>query len=297
MKTKLLSGAVAVFAIAGVTWAIWPKGPDVATACAATSARIGAGAPAELAAMLDRDCAAAWVAEAGPAAAFDLGYPSFAFEHAAKDEVMEVIAATINEGDRGFFAADPALLDQLDAGPLADTVRASLTPQAALAQADDVATVLQSVPIWNASGNAAVIVAGCNGVDCNSDESSCAGYVGMSDKLAVALGTKPLADVYAACPVSPGWVLGLRRAGLVDTACTSSLAVNRAMADPSALGTACFGDDFDASAIPAVSSADFPRLIRALGVTGLADIAPGTVAAMQSAYPEAAGYLNSIGDQ
>ncbi len=285
---------ISVLVLAGVAaWAVWPKGTDVTTACAPAVAAIGTGAPEELAAMLDQTCAAALVAEKGPALAFDLGYPSLALATGDRDEVLAVIDATIGEGDRGFFAADPDLPAALPAGPTADFVSAAMDPAKALSQADDIAAVLRAIPIWGADSNLEIIARGCGDYDCTGDISECAGYVGLADKLAIAEGTTTLAEVQSACPISPGWILGLRRAGLVDTACTSTLAVNRAMADPASLGTACYPADFDASSLPGIASADYPRLLRAHGV---ADLSSGTLDAMQSAFPEAAAFLIATGD-
>ncbi len=290
MKAVIGIGGLAL--VGFVAWTMWPKEPDVATACAPVTEAIGAEIPTELAAMLDRTCAAAFVAVNGPSRAFDLGYPSLAFDHADENEVLAVIDATAGEGDRGFFASDPAILDRLPDGLTADFVRASRDAQAALSQANDVGAVLRAIPIWGNDANMEVIVDGCGDFDCATDASDCAGYVGLADKLRVAQGTATLAEVQTACPVSPGWVLGLRRAGLVDTACTSTLAVNRAMADPATLGTACYPSGLDASALPAIGSADYPRLVRANGIDG---VSAGTLRVMQSAYPEAAAYLTTAG--
>ncbi|MEO9862789.1 hypothetical protein [Yoonia sp.] len=295
MKRNLKILSALVVAGVGVAWALLPPGSAVATACDGTAVSLNETAPAQLVAIFDRDCAAALVDEQGLGLAYDFGYPSLVLQHASADEANAAIDATIAEGDRGFFANDPAVLEQLD-GAAADFVRASLFPQDALAAATDPSVVLQSVPLWNANQNAPIIIAGCETTDCDANLTDCAGYVGLADKHAIATGEKTLADVYASCPISPTWVLGLRRAGLVDTACTSTLAVNRVMDAPETLGDACFPADFDAQTLPGIGSADLPRLLRVRGPSGLADIEAGNMLTLQSFFPSIVTYITQNGD-
>lgn len=290
---KILGALVVIGA--GIAWAVLPAGPDTETACNGSAIGLTDNAPADLVAIFDRDCASALVTEQGVGIAYDYGYPSLLMQHAPSDDANAAIDAIIAEGDRGFFANDPTVLDQLD-GDAADFVRASLAPQDALAAASDPTMVLQSIPLWNADQNAEFIIAGCETTDCTADLTECDGHVGLADKLALATGDKSLDDVYASCTISPTWVLALRRAGLVDTSCTSTLTVNRTMAAPDTIGLACFPADFDAQTLSGIGSADLPRLLQARGPSGLTDIGAGNMLALQSFYPSIVTYITQNGD-
>lgn len=276
----------------------WLSGPttDLASACRPETIGLQPEAPAELVAMFDKSCAAALVASLpnGASLAFDLGYPSLAFGQSSKAEVMAALDAIAAEGDRGFFTNDSGVLGIVPPGPTHDFIQTTLDPAAAIPKAYNPLSAILALPLWGAEANNDVLAGACLTHDCSADQTKCPTSVGLSDKLRVATGSISLADFQRTCVVSFEWITALRRAGLVDTTCTSSLQINRAMTSPETLNAPCFGADFDFSSLPVISSGDIPRLIRSRGVAGLDQLGPGNVAAMQDAFPQTAAFLSSI---
>ncbi len=253
--------------------------------CDRTVDGIARDVPLELAAMLDRNCAAVYVAqsEAPVRTAFDLNYPSLAYNHVSQPENVDaVIESAVTQGDRGFFMSDPAILDMLEEGEVADFVRTIFDP----ATANNAAT-LHVLPLWQSPENAAQFLSACKNIDCTEDKTICPTRVGLADKLRLAGGDVTLADIVNTCKISFDWILALRRAGLLDTTCSSTLQVNRITGDPSRFEEPCFGSNFSVLAEPAVSN-DLVRLIQQKGIITLDG---ESLKVLARSYPKAADFL------
>ena len=273
------------------------------TPCAAFAAgcTLPGQPPAKLVAMLSPDCFDAALQDRADArSAMDYGFPSRLFGLLPKAEAVELIAMAAQEGDRGFFVADRSILDHVDAlsEPAADFITASLAPAETLLTGEASADFLLAVPLWGQPENGPLLTDYCARHDCQLTETHCPDRIGLADKLAVASGSMTLQQAQALCSPSFEWLRALRHAGLVDTSCTSTMQINRTMADPALLDAACYPPDLSLMDLPAATSADAVRYLRKhLTHSSLAPLPAGSLDYIASQWPELAGYLQALNKQ
>jgi len=283
--SRILVLAITFSLMAGLGGWYWlSRSTDIAI-CDRAVTGLASDAPLQLAAMLDRDCAIVYIGQSKDPArtAIDFGYPSLAYDYATRSDVDGVLEAVVLEGDRGFFMSDPAILDLLEPGPVTDFVQTTFAPETATTVA-----TLHVLPLWGSPGNSAQFVKACETIDCITDKTLCPARVGLADKLRLARGEATLGVIADSCEISFEWVRALRVAGLLDTACTSTLQVNRIMDDHTRVAEPCFGPDFSIKSEPAVGANDLIRFIRLKGVN---DLDKETVDVFSISYPEAASFL------
>jgi hypothetical protein len=284
---------------------------DPVMACTQGSAMATADMPLDLAAMLEPACAKAWF-EAEPdlaeGRAVVLGYPSLLLPLAEQADALALISQVVAQGDRGFFANDPAILPLLS-----DPQTAALTsaerlfvaavhdPDQAYAQAGDKTEVLQSLPIWDDPANRQRLIDWCADAQCTSVTACQAPdgpRLGLADKLRIAQGQMDPQAALALCGATPDWIVALRRAGVVDTGCTSSLQVNAIMAGTLDPNGPCLSPDRGLMDYPAVSDADGVRHLRLLAKSNrLKDLDEASAQYIGAYFPKAADYLSAPGKE
>lgn len=255
--------------------------------------------PALLTALLSPDCfQAAMPRPMDPRTAMDFGFPSLLFTLLPEAEAVEIVSLARQEGDRGFLAADPGMLQRLDSlpPPVADFVAASLAPEQALSAGRAGTDVLMALPLWGRPENARLLAGHCAAHDCQPAPSRCPDRVGLSDKLAVATGEMTLQQAQGLCAPSFEWLRALRQAGLVDTSCTSTMQINRIMADPALLDAPCYPADLSLADLPAASPADAARLLRQHLRQGppATPLPEGSLDYIQRYWPEMGAYLRAM---
>jgi hypothetical protein len=192
--------------------------------------------------------------------ALNLGYPSLLFDLRSSVEVVDLVKATAYEGDRGFFLFDPKILNALeerasfhDLDKTIDFVSAALKPEKEFLQGAVSYDFLIALPLWKNPDNMKRLLDWCSANSCNITPTQCSGDVGLADKLALAKGDISFEEVYTQCPANFRWIRALRRAGLVDTTCTSAYQINNILNLPAAdtvlekpdiLAKACYPNNF-----------------------------------------------------
>lgn len=254
--------------------------------------------PANLVAMLSADCYDKALQDEDDAlSAIVYGYPSRVFRLRDKTEAVELVVAVVQEGDRGFFTADRDILNYVSVLPraAADFITASLLPAETLQTGEVSADFLMAIPLWDQPENELLLTDYCAEHDCQMTETECPYYVGLADKLAVASGSMTLQQAQTLCPLSFEWLLALRRAGLIDTSCTSTMQINRIMADPTLLDAACYPLDLSMMDLPAATPDDAVRYLRQhLAHSTLTPIPAGTLDYIAREWPELVGYLQTM---
>lgn len=263
--------------------------PSTADAECHPEATILPMAPLELAALFDIECARTVVDERGAEGttlAIDLGYPSLLFGREPDATVIELLEATAQEGDRGFFSADPDIAEILLARPDASNHR-ELISFVLSAHRSEQRVDPMDISIWSDPKAAEALVMLCAEKGCQSPSAPCP-ELSMEDKLAVAKGKLALSDLIAQCEITPAWAVALRRAGVVDTRCTSTLQVSEAFADPTTLEGPCIGFGLDPAR--AFTPADLFRSVREALTSG-EKLDVTTRARLAEILPSAAAYL------
>ncbi len=281
--------AIAFSFMAGLGGWYWLSRSTNIAICDRAVTGLAPDAPLQLAAMLDRDCAIIYIGQSKDPArtAIDFGYPSLAYDYAPRSDVNAVLEAAVLEGDRGFFMSDPAILGLLGPGPVTDFVKTIFAPKTATTAAS-----LHALTLWRSPENMAQLRNACETIGCTADKTICPTRVGLADKLRLVRGQATLATIAYICEISSDrerieWIRALRRAGLLDTACTSTLQVTRIMRDNTRLAEPCFGPDFSIKTEPAGDN-DLIRFIRRKGVGALDK---ETLDAFARLYPESAAFL------
>lgn len=274
-----------------------------APACDLAELGLSRDAPLEFGAILSRDCASRYVAEIPDRAAgmmLTFGYPSLLFDYVPQKDALQVISGAMGEGDRGFFAYDEEILARLNALPKSPEIQKikyflTLAPRAeAPPQSPDTAWGLSVLPIWEDAEAATLFVQGCQTIDCQDSRTSCPGEVGLRDKLKLARGDMRLSDVIALCPISREWILALRRAGVVDTFCTSTLQVNAALNDIAFLERGCFPEDVQLHYYDALTPNDAVMFLRdRFARQALDEIDKPSLDYVANYFPGTAAYLSS----
>ncbi|MFP7675711.1 hypothetical protein ACG74X_20445 [Marivita sp. S0852] len=267
---------------------------DDDASCDPKGAGLAVGAPLELQALFDIDCARSLVTvrgETGAALASDLGYPTLLLEMRPHDEAIAFLQAVAEQGDRGFFAFDPLIAERLREGGAPENLQAfvaSATPRSEGAE-----TTPDMIDVFSNSAANDDLIALCQSADCDGEPTICPGLLALSDKLALAEGRVSLRETLRLCPPSFEWILALRRAGVVDTSCSSTLQVNLAMANIDKLQVPCFDQGTALADLPARTSSDAIRLLRQRLVAGV-PIAAEDLQIVSSVLPEAARYLENL---
>ena len=273
-------------------------------ACSIVPEGFESPAPEMLAAILDYDCARAIAARDAKQAAtlaLEFGYPSLLLDHADRSEVFDVFGSLVEVGDHGFFSNDPDFIpairhiaDQANswaepAKRIHDFALSSLPSEIQAEFAFDAQQYLSFLPIWNDLQRLSSLAAVCEEIGCESQPTQCPGPVGLTDKT----DTSP-SELIELCEPSFEWLQALRRSGVIDSDCTSTLQINRIWhqdADPQA---PCFEPAFLFDSLPAQGSADIARYVRSLAVQGrLADVPEGNLAYIATYYPDIAAYLRA----
>jgi hypothetical protein len=254
MKNIILIVVIAVTLGAGY-WLFF-AGPGIERAtgeCDRETHGLPPEAPLEMAAMFDRNCAIEFIEQSDRNAvelARTLGYPSLLFGRMSVTDIETLMKLAVDAGDRSFFEKDPVILQRLEdmntsGGDLTEVIDfvASMKPSDELLEGGDITKRLGYLPIWQSTENANFLIQACAKVDCETQTTSCDGNVGLSDKLALAQGRLGLATLIKKCsatPERPGWLVALRRAGVVDTECSTALQISAALTDPETLLAGCF---------------------------------------------------------
>ncbi|MBL3560153.1 hypothetical protein [Rhodovulum sulfidophilum] len=303
MNRRTILVATALLVFTGIAAMLGQQAGQEIEASACNTAELGLSgdAPLELGAIFSRYCARLYVEETpdeAPRLIITLGYPSLLFDYLTEREALQVISGAMNDGDRGFFAQDSEILARLNAlsrSPEIEKIEAFLQflpPGDAPSQSPDSAWRLSVLPIWDDAKTAALFVQGCETVDCQASRTSCPGEVGLIDKLKLAQGDARLSDVAALCPISHEWILALRRAGIVDTFCTSTLQVNAAMNDIETLERGCFPEDMQLMSYDALTPNDAVMFLRErFARQALAEIDMPSLDYVANYFPSAAAYL------
>ncbi|PTV93953.1 hypothetical protein C8J27_1102 [Rhodobacter aestuarii] len=270
---------------------------DGRIACDGTSVGLGAEAPWQYVALFSYDCAAtAPVADrdARVRLALDYGYPSLLVRDIGEAETAQIVAAAIEEGDRGFFSADPHIAARVASWPEAlrpPAVEAFLSTLPGLVAATSGpfdGPMLDSAPLWHESHFAPQIVEFCARGNCQDGEQGCGGPVLRAAKARVAQSAAALSAVQASCQPSFEWLRALRRAGLVDTACSSAFQINGVMQGRLELDAPCYDPQRGLGSLPVSSPADTLRFLR--HVRGKRPDA-ATMEIVAEYFPEIATYL------
>jgi hypothetical protein len=258
---------------------------------------MGSDAPWQYVALFSYGCAAvAPIADRDARVQFalDYGYPSLLVREIGEAETAQIVAALIAEGDRGFFAADPGIVPMVAAWPVAlrppvtDAFLSTLPGQAPLATRPFDALMVEAAPLWRDTRFAPQIVHFCSGDGCPDKPQACSGPVSLAAKKRVARSQATLTSVQASCPPSFEWLLALRRAGLVDTLCSSAFQINGVMQGRQALDAPCYDAQRGLGASSVSSPADTLRFLRQMRGTR-PDAATAKIIAEY--FPEIAAYL------
>jgi hypothetical protein len=134
----------------------------------------------------------------------------------------------------------------------------------------------------------------CNANNCKGPPTQCPERVGLEDKLLVASGAKTLAEVVNGCPLTVDWLLALRRGGMIDTTCTSTLQINRIINQGLNPTKACFSEDNSTSGTSVSTSADILRQLRFKLMADPSSLPDQNVAAdLQLYYPQIKDFYTS----
>jgi hypothetical protein len=243
--------------------------PHALSPCTANAIDLPDGAPPELFAVLSQSCAT-FLADSDEdtrlTLAQDYGYPSLLWDDFPTEDVLDSWAAIAAEGDHEYFRHDQKIQEivmKSDASePLKAFVFASTSEVAPPPPEIDLKLWALALPIWENGVVASKLVDACIGDQCRGKPTLCAGDVGLDDKLLVAKGSKLLADLVDDCPMTDGWLRALRRAGLLDTTCTSTLQINRVLNDGLGPTEVCFSDPLADRQEMVTTSADVVRQLR-----------------------------------
>lgn len=282
MKNIILIVVIAVTLGAGY-WLFF-AGPGIERAtgeCDRETHGLPPEAPLEMAAMFDRNCAIEFIEQSDRNAvelARTLGYPSLLFGRMSVTDIETLMKLAVDAGDRSFFEKDPVILQRLEdmntsGGDLSEVIDfvASMKPSAQLLEGGDATKRLGYLPIWQSTENANFLIQACEKVDCETQTTSCDSNVGLSDKLALAQGRLGLATLIKKCsatPERPGWLVALRRAGVVDTECSPTLQVNAALSDLNILLESCFPTNKQLRDYSALTGSDAVSFIRQWSARG-----------------------------
>lgn len=269
---------------------------DWQVACDGASQGMGPDAPWQYVALFSYGCAAvAPITDRDRRVQFalDYGYPSLLVRDIGEAETAQIVTAVIAEGDRGFFAADPGVAAMVAAWP--DDLRppatvaflSTLPGQPPAPRPFDVSMV-EAAPLWHDGRFAPQIVDFCAESGCQDLPQPCNGPVSPAAKARIAQSAAALSTVQTSCPPSFEWLLALRRAGLVDTLCSSTFQINRVMQGHQALDAPCYDAQSGIGASPVASPADTLRFLREMRGTR-PDAATEKVIAEY--FPEIAAYL------
>jgi hypothetical protein len=269
--------------------------------CLAKTVNLPDGAPPELVAVLSQNCAA-FMADHNPdmrlSLAQDYGYPSLMWGHFPVDEVIKSWSALVDEGDHEYFRNDADIQAIVLASSLSNTVKAFVVSATEKSRAPinniDLSLWATTLPIWNDRDASEQLMSACNANNCKGPPTRCPENVGLEDKLLVASGAKTLAEVVNDCPLTVGWLVALRRGGMIDTTCTSTLHINRIINQGLNPTKACFSEDNRTSGTSVSTSADILRQLRfklMANPSSLPD--PAAAADLQLYYPQINDFYTS----
>lgn len=257
-----------------------------------------ASPPAELAAILNYDCAADYLdknPDIAAGMAINMGYPSLLLEHTTDAQAIELMETAAADGDRGFFADDPEILYNLEELDVPYTLLAfvrTATGSSYLNEAENSAAYLERINLWKSPVNARLLTRSCAKYGCEEKTTTCPSEFGMADKMRIAAGDIDLYESIALCDISPEWIISLRRAGVVDTSCTSIMQINAALQDPGRLPGQCLESSKQLSGYNAIGSTDYSRYIRRRAASGdLLKIDRQSIDMIGYIFPETANYL------
>lgn len=273
-------------------------------ACDPVARGLPQDAPHELVAFFDDTCAKALVAEdpsSAPFRAISLGQPQLLIAYGKPSEVMDLLSQLVLQGDRGFFRGHPGVLAALPNGGqpqekdrVATYLSALFAPQDGPPPGQDAAFWARSLPVYEAPAGAEALRAYCSTGACEQAPTVCPGEVGLGDKLRLVTGQMELSDLAALCPPSPEWVLSLRRAGVIDTSCTASFQVNRALQRPDTVLESCAvsQETFDEYVMFGYGAEEVIMLLRQIGLQqGLAILPDTAFDLLADHFPSASSYL------
>ncbi|BCH55123.1 hypothetical protein GOZ89_15490 [Agrobacterium vitis] len=228
--------------------------------------------PWQLSALLSIDCFTAdsrMPEEQRLKFAMDFGYPSFVLKTAEQDEAIAAIGAVAKEGDRGFFSADPYIEAAIDSQPksedaefVRDFLHSAKSASKFFQSGEINENFLYTLPLWNNPENIKLLTNWCARNKCEGEKRECPQRISIKDKIEIAVGKISLEDVYRLCDISFEWIRELRLAGLIDTQCTSTMQINKVMANPDSIGKPCYQADFSNKEKFLLTSADAARSLR-----------------------------------
>lgn len=266
--------------------------------------------PIILAAILDEACALEHRERdpsTFPDAFVDFGYPSVLLEEVPQDQALELFYQVVDAGERDFFARDAKIVNLLSSAEYAakfstflDFTVASQPNLWSTYEPQSEAEFLRALPIFQDEDGREFFTKACENFACDQDMTICPQQLGLSDKLALALGHASLVNVIGQCGELTDyqrffeWYPALRRAGVVDTKCSLTLQINDASIDPMNLTRACFSDGRQLGDYSAFTNGDIVAFVR--GVVGAGNSVPlaaDTLMAIEKYSPDLAAYLTA----
>lgn len=293
VKTKKIA---IVAAIAGVVaiGAFVVMRDDPLPVCDRSALSLPDDAPLELAAILNRDCAVAFIRQSDDPreAALTMGYPSILKDYVRKSEMHELLDLLVSYGERDGIRRDDGFLTYLDDigedGRVKDFAVSTLAPER-LSEGGDLTARLDYLPIWKDPQNVSRLISACEGLACDT-KTNCESQVGLQDKLAVAKGEITLDSLVARCEPAPEWVMALRRSGVVDTSCSGTLQMNA----PQSLTAGCFAAGIQVDAYSSFTPGDSIAFLRNWNMQGrTARIHPASLDSIAFQFPSTAEFLRT----
>eukprot|EP00913_Durusdinium_trenchii_P010530 g9874.t1 len=249
------------------------------------------GDPAGAALLVTRECAKA-LAESGKEGdaylAMEAGFISSAVGHLDDEKLLEALETAVRQGDQGFVSQDsllPAALRRMaeDDAKLADRILVvhdfvlaahTIDPEhSAKAQPEaptDPARFALFLPVWRDEAARNAFRTFCDREDCGpvlTGLDPCTLDDGLERSAKRAFSTDPRAFMgkLAQCTVNledPELVLTLRRLGIIDASCTSTMQVNAIAQAGLVDGASCRMLLANISDQPALSASDIVRYVR-----------------------------------
>lgn len=267
------------------------------------------GDPAGAAVLVTSECAKV-LAEGGEEEdayiAMEAGFISAVVGHIADERLLQALETAMQQGDQGFVSSDTSLpaalrlLAEKD-GLLADRILAAhdfvlaaqtVTPgHSAQGKPADPARFALFLPVWRDDMARKTFLSFCEREDCGPVSMAldpCVLDDGLERSVKRAFSTDPQAFIgkLAQCRLnveSPEFVLRLRRFGIIDASCTSTMQVNAIAQSGFASGASCRTLLTNISDQSALSASDVVRYVRMTATSEL-NLSPQRQAANAASF-------------
>jgi hypothetical protein len=230
--------------------------------------------------MLDVGCAYKLASEKSDlrdVIAMEMGYPSLLLGSRTEEEIIQTLHLIVQEGDHGFFSSDPYIVPALrklaeesnsNVDAIEDIHDFALSAQPLqsglqTALAFNINQYLQYLPVSKQSKQAELFSEWCKNESCVSKASDCSSSVSLQDKLDLVSGKQTVEQFFLSCSQNPESIKLLRKAGIIDSYCSSTMQINRVLQSQAKIDDLCFYQEFSFEN-GAANSADIARYLRFL---------------------------------